>query len=415
MSTSPYWLTEGLSDDRLTNLLFNKRLYLTRSAVESLAQEIINPNIWEQFFVNVDSWLSSLLYYPIRIPTVETGKLKVGETILTNVSASTIEQDYYKFLGQYLVEPRFNNFCDSNGYTRLQVFLPFYGLVDVNINEVLNKYIQFRGKLDTSTGDLLYYIGVSDEAVTVSSDLIFVGEENVRILGTYKTTIAQQIPLGSTNSADVKRNQILSAVSTVALTGVAVGAAMLSGGSSIPATSVVAGVGATSSAVNVGLGGQARAQLQGSNLPTVASSDALLEKTSINYPSAKAKAQGHIPSVYFNSNKLTQTIENTTNILNQRYITAYTDRPSSPVLMVNASRSIQLIFYKPKLVPIDSTYNYLYGKPLGEIRVLGELEGYTEIGSFRLESEAFSRATENEKSMITTILNSGVILPNNKE
>ena len=73
------------------------------------------------------------------------------------------------------------------------------------------------------------------------------------------------------------------------------------------------------------------------------------------------------------------------------------------------STNIQIVKITPKLVNINlATYNHLYGKPLMENRILGNLSGYTEIEEIHLTG--FNTALKEEVDEIESLLKEGVIL-----
>ena len=53
-------------------------------------------------------------------------------------------------------------------------------------------------------------------------------------------------------------------------------------------------------------------------------------------------------------------------------------------------------------------YNKYYGKPLNEVRRLGDLKGFTIVSDFHLEN--FSTATISELNSISSILKNGFII-----
>ena len=52
----------------------------------------------------------------------------------------------------------------------------------------------------------------------------------------------------------------------------------------------------------------------------------------------------------------------------------------------------------------------MYGQPLGEVKQLSELSGYTEIANLHIEDSGFDTATQEELLMIMQELSSGVLL-----
>lgn len=207
---------------------FTRKFKLTQNitGVVNLANYIISPGILESIFTNPEMWLSSLMWYPFDVnqgnTTVSVEYLQIGSTkVGENNENERIEiEDINPYVstfftvGEFYCEPYFNNFADYNGYTKIEIYLPFYGFVEIMPNDVMGKYIQFRLGLDYNTGSATYYIGVSDSSIASGSvpPISTEDESTVRIISTYTFQLGVQLPLGSTNTAEVYRNIILGTV-----------------------------------------------------------------------------------------------------------------------------------------------------------------------------------------------------------
>lgn len=207
---------------------FTSKFKLTQNiaGVVNLANYIISPGILDSIFTNPETWLSALMWYPFDVnqgnTSASVGYLQIGPTkVGENNENERIEiEDINPYLstfftlGEFYCEPYFNNFADYNGYTKIEIYLPFYGFVEVMPNDVMGKYIQFRLGLDYNTGSATYYIGVSDDSIAVGTvpPISSEDESTVRIISTFTFQLGVQLPLGSTNTAEVYRNIILGAV-----------------------------------------------------------------------------------------------------------------------------------------------------------------------------------------------------------
>ena len=76
--------------------------------------------------------------------------------------------------------------------------------------------------------------------------------------------------------------------------------------------------------------------------------------------------------------------------------------------MLASPRFVYAIITRPNPVPIDSEYNHLKGKPLGEIKVLSQLRGFTIIDQIHLQN--MSNALDEEMKEIESLLHAGVEL-----
>lgn len=355
---------------------------LSQTGVTELASIILKPDVLQSFFSKPDDWLSRLLYFPYNIPqriTKETKKLQIG-TYSTNIDVYDIDyaSDIYE-MGELLIEPHFNNFADYDGYSKMEVWLPFLGTVDISLNDVIGKYLKFRLGVDYTSGQGTWYICVGDNPTNATSVFVNVSGVNDRILSTHTCQIGMEIPIGTTNTASVYRNLIMGAVKGVstALSSYAISSLGASGGT------------ATTKEVRT-----ARNEKTGRQI-TKATKTTETKYNSSNYQLGKS---------------ITGVFDYATDSLNNMHISASTDRSNNPATMFNACNSIKVIRYYPKLITTDENYGRLYGYPLGQTKVLSTLSGYTEISNIHIEGDGFKSATQKEILMLKEALSDGIIL-----
>lgn len=357
------------------------------------------------FGSNAENFLSSIMYYPFDIsqdqPVSSSDKslyiylsqvkdkddnpIKTVQVQPGRCFFNMGEFDYSEYMPD-----NFQNFADYNGYTRIEVYLPYFGFVELNPNDVMGKFIQFRLKVDVGSGQGIWYIGVSDHSIAEGAEHPIATESldsDVRILSTYSCSLGYQIPIASANSAEVGRNLILGVVK--AATAVAGAAAI---GAMIPSTTT------TSKSVKT-YDIQGRSTAKGSRMKQIRSGTVTSERTTTTDTSAQT----------------TRTMVNACfdaapDALAAMHFRASSDRVNNSAALINGSESIKIIIYRPKLVEADEEYAKLYGYPLGEVRTLGELSGYTEISSIHIEGQDFSTATSEELSKLYSLLTSGIIL-----
>lgn len=363
---------------------FNENFAMDLVNVTELANHLISPPVFESLFQNPADWLNTLTVYPFNVVydgTFTSRKLQIG-SFKSDITVTELN-GYFGWLnmGEVFIPRYFNNFADFNGYTKIDVWLPYYGIINVNPNDVMGKYITFALSVDYLSGQGVYYVGVSDTSVVPSDMPIYAGDyfDNCRILSTHSFQLGYQIPLGSSNATQVYRNIISGAVKamSVAVGAYAVGA--LGGATSSSKTTTV------KTTRNPKTGRQ------------ITASTKTTERVSDTSAHLKGKAINEI-------------FDSSAQALSSMHYGVQTDAVNNPAILCNGSESIQVIIYRPRLEDIDAEYDYLYGKPLGEVRVLSTLTGYTEIGSIHIEGEDFNTATETELAMLNETLLNGVIL-----
>lgn len=377
---------------------FNSKYALNYGDVADLANYVISPPVWASIFQKPSDWISSLTYYPFNAVydgTFQRSKLMIGVD-KTDIGCTRVSSAFGWFnLGELKIQRYFNNFADYNGYTKIAVWLPFYGFIDVNPNDVMDKYLEFTLSVDYNSGQAVYYVGVSDISISrlenrpnFASSLF----ENARILSTHTFQLGYNIPLGSTNAAETYRNIILGAAkaATVAVGAYATGA-VGAGITSSKSTTITKTSGTfTRTSPKTGR------QIKPGNW------DKTVESETTRTNNATAYLKGKAVNEIFNYSS---------QALSSLSVGATTDVVNNPNLLCNGSNSVKVVIYRPKLREIDGDYLHIYGAPLGEVRQLITLSGYTEISDVHLESSYFRTATETELAMISDSLLNGVILP----
>ena len=355
---------------------------ISRNGIGSLANIILKPDVLQSFFSKPEDWLSSLLFFPYTIHirfNTPTKKLQIG-TYSTNIDVINFDypSDIYE-MGEILIEPHFNNFADYDGYSKMEVWLPFLGTVDVSLNDVLGKYLKFRLGVDYTSGQGTWYICVGDTPTNATSIFVDLAGVDDRILSTHTCQIAMEIPIGTTNTANVYRNLIMGAVKGV---------------STALSSYTVSKLGAT-----------------GGTSTTKEVKTRRNKKTGRQYKFSTRTVESVFDASNFQyGNAIAGAFECATDSLNNMHISASTDRSNNPASMFNACNSVKVIRYYPKLRTTDENYGKLYGYPLGQTKVLSTLSGYTEISNIHIEGEGFKSATQKEILMLKEALSDGIIL-----
>lgn len=378
------WINISATVNGKLDTIFRGVRVLNYEGLDSLANLILNPNPLESFFSKPDDWISTVMVYPFNIPLgrngTSQGKLQLGlyDTKIDCYDLLLVSEMYE--MGELLIEPHFNNFADYDGYSKMEVWLPFLGTVDISLNDVIGKYLKFRLGVDYISGQGIWYICVGDTPTNATSIYVDLLEgANDRILSTHTCQLGMQLPIGTSNTASVYRNLIMGAVKGVstALSSYAISSLGASGGT------------ATTKEVRT-----ARNEKTGRQI-TKATKTTETKYNSSNYQLGKS---------------ITGVFDYATDSLNNMHISASTDRSNNPTTMINTCKSIKVIRYYPKLITTDENYGRLYGYPLGQTKVLSTLSGYTEISNIHIEGEGFKSATQKEILMLKEALSDGIIL-----
>lgn len=381
MPTSNKWRDNGVTGHYNT---MNVQLALKAEGVSDLATYSSRPITSSIILGDYTKWCQSLIFLPFDYTYEGTEKiLTLGneDTGVTCYVPST-DHDMGYTLGQYHYTAKYNDFRDYEPYTELQIYLPFYGLTSVPIKDVLGKYIQFRLSVDFMTGQAVYTIGSSNTSVTSPNVPFYRGTDdtNTRIVSTIVFTLGTTIPLGSANMASVARNVAMGAVKAASM-----------GASAYVVTSGGLGVTTTDSKTvftrrNSATGRQIKAVTKTTHT----------EHDSSNYQKARA---------------VNGCFEVASDTLANINVNATTERPNNPFADSFGCKSIVIIRRTARVSNAGLEYDALYGRPLGETRVLSNVHGYTEISAIHFEGAGFNSATAKEKAMLGDAFSDGVILP----
>lgn len=402
MPTNNKWLDVPITGRDTT---MNGKVVMYNLDVLDLPNWVWKNPVESVVFGEYTKWCSSLTWYPFNIihynPNPNSRKhLSVGGVESNGIycrDVLPIEADFGYFLGSYHY-PEATSFTDYEPYTRLQLWLPFYGLADLKIAEVQGKYIQIRLYIDFATGQAQYVIGVNPNNVTCSTKPFLrravngttyaVDDTNTRIIGTYVFNIGYDIPITSSGMANTLRN---------------ISMATLKGAATIGASAIASATGADK----------------------VRSSRNEYEHTLINSQNTSGRGRKtatiernqHTDQVtnysgYARQKRISTASETAVAVLEGMAMNPQVDKCTSSILNSATCRSVMVI--KRKVVPtVDRTsvgYLRFYGAPLGQIKTLGDLTGYTEVSEIHFEGEGFSQATAKEISMLEQAFSDGVIL-----
>lgn len=354
-------------------------------------------------WVNFTEEIASFTLYPFDIPIIKTppydGQYMLDRLQTTRGTPSDVEafkvdiSKNYFYMGQYENRRRFNNFFDFKGYTYIKAYLPLVGLVDIDVNETIDKVIQFRLLVDYYTGKGMYIIGVSDSQINQTSKYADISlDTSIRVIATFECDIGVEIPLGKSNIGNIKRNMLLGAVKTAAsiATGVYLGGlpSSVSSTSSTKTTEVMS-----------------RGQEKGSRMkPMGKTTTQETYSRTINRPYDKVRP-------------ISEAIENSIDCLHNINIQGATDRVNDSALAYINSNEIVLYIYTPKTPSMSgeykNLYGHLYGFPYGDFARIGDLTGYTEISNMHYDNiygENGIVPTSEELTILQDVLSSGILL-----
>lgn len=362
--------------------------------------------------INFTEEISSIKAYPFEleyIPTLNAdGTVAERSVLVTAFLGTTVLaplSDFYYLnpdnaylnFGQYFVEPYFNNFADYEGYTKIKALLPFVGFVDIDVNECMGKWLQFRLIVDYYTGKGLFVVGVTNRELTHGTNKFpdKTEDEIIRPIATFECSVGIDIPLGSSNAGDIARNLAMGTVKTAATLGF--GMASLTAPPAV--TSTTSTVAPTVKTYDV----QGRSTAKGSRLKTIKSGTVTTEGGSKTTTTVHHKS----PNVL---KPISDVVNSSLDTLNSLHAGGSSDRPNDSGLMWDVETHVQIYIYRPRFVEQTEDYGALYGYPLGEVAQLNEFTGYTEINAIHIEGAGFETITNKEVALLEEVFANGIIL-----
>ena len=277
------------------------------------------------------------------------------------------------------------SFLDYPPYRTCKISLPFVGVVDIDLNtlngKTMNVYLTYDATDCTGVYTLTYKYN--------SQDVVFAEHE---------FRFGVDIPVGASNIGDIKRNLLLSGITTAITLGSGLRAISLP-----PQTTTKTGTVTQSRVREYDIWGSRKAKNarpKRIKFGTDTTDNTTTYDTTVtrNKPVDKTKPW---------ADALSSSVDS----LNKTYGGQNTAGKQYSSTLALSPNKIMLIFYTKNTVNRTTTYNKYNGRPLGEYKVLGYLTGYTEISDVHIEANtAMGYLTQYELDLLEQELYKGIIL-----
>lgn len=367
---------------RTSNKPYNKSLYplidtnsnvkyiITKPDLNSFIDKIQDDTFLENIkmlFDNPSEYINNIMAYPINIypllnvNVTSLSSLKIGTVSLTVdcLRIDSYKETYIRVGSMYF--DRTNTNYWTNNYldylTKIEMWLPYYGFVDLPSSEVLGKTIYVDYQIDLDTGCASIYISLSPTNQEMDSYLY----------RTYTTNIASIIPVGFTNAND-KMKQV-----------VGTGIKLLGG-----VTGMMSNANNSSYSPHYYKNNKPNAKGEYSKAKTYDKNYQGLPKDM-----GSQLANGGLDMISAMQNSIQRGELNN--------VRGFYSLP----------QNIFFIYTRPNPMNLPDFPHYV-GKPCYKTVNLGDLTGFTKVGEIHLQG--FGTATARELEMINNALKSGVIL-----
>lgn len=188
----------------------------TQSEVDSFGGWLWSSNFIDQILKIFNNPMEAVIgLHKVYATPIDAGTstIKVGY-LDSNVSSAYIEQQYVTVsCGSVNLNEQFGNVFDYSPYTDIQLYLPFVGIVPLNVNDVMRSNISVDYGVDVITGACLAMVKVSRDG-------------NNSVLYQYSGNCAVQYPISS--------GSYMGIVSSIISVAGGVAATVASGGAAAP-------------------------------------------------------------------------------------------------------------------------------------------------------------------------------------
>lgn len=160
-----YWLNMGQLSTFLTWFWYDIQQF-----------SVLDPTTWDNLFDNIEGLYADLAQAvisvrympvnpdyiggvgsdkPIKLAQVQTE----GDFPTIDTSSSPDIQD----IGSYQIEPKFNSYLDLPPYTEIQLYLPYYGYIDLDADIFMGHTLNIKAVYDWISGTIQYFLFVDDK------------------------------------------------------------------------------------------------------------------------------------------------------------------------------------------------------------------------------------------------------------
>lgn len=208
---------------------FNAHYVISYSTATDVAYELCDKTFWnniDYLFINPSDFVVSLKLYPFKIEKYFRGstsynysqsELNIGRTYMSGIYGNKFKpHTYYYELASFNVARKYNNFMDFEPFTKLELYVPYFPILNLDTNAVMGKTIKIGLSVDFDTGIAMMYVVKCESGQTI---------EKGDILMIQSSQVGFEIPIGASNNNENQKTMLANGLSTIAgaITSVAMG------------------------------------------------------------------------------------------------------------------------------------------------------------------------------------------------
>ena len=227
---------------------FAKVYIPTSSQLDALHTYLWSSNVFDvlkKMYASPIDCIISLNMIPLDLSSLMGDPPAQGNIIIggTDTGITNVNMPYTQFIeldcGSISISEFFGSYLDYSPYTKLQIFLPYIGMQDLDVDDFMNGEIGVKYYIDIVSGDCVAYINQLNLSSNAVRGAVAGG---AGVLYQFTGNVAFNVPISAENFA-----QIYAASAGAMISGSGMLAMALSGGMSAPMA--LTGIAATS--VNV--------------------------------------------------------------------------------------------------------------------------------------------------------------------
>ena len=172
---------------------------MTSNRLQSLGSFLFSSDFIDNILLVNNNPIENILSIkaiPFSISGVDTS-IKLGN-VDTNIVGAKCGESYKINIGSFIVNGKYNSYLDYSPFTTVEIFLPFIGMQKLDTNVLINRSINILYIVDCITGSL-------------KVQLLY----NKKPLYEFNGTIGVDIPISSTNRAQVELGYLSSGLGAV--------------------------------------------------------------------------------------------------------------------------------------------------------------------------------------------------------
>lgn len=120
---------------------------------------------WKKIFADPIDAILGLSIVPVAVPDGGTRPIAVGN-ILTDVNMNVAAQQYIELqCGALNVNEFWSSYLDYEPYTKAEIYLPYCGVHQLSVDDIMDKTVEVRYHIDILTGSCCAYVKCGDSVL----------------------------------------------------------------------------------------------------------------------------------------------------------------------------------------------------------------------------------------------------------